>query len=75
MDMRNQGYDMPDWIGKTSYWYNYTPDWDSYLLYRGGKLTGTQDSLKSQFLMMISTVLSHLSLSRPRLYHRLSTPS
>jgi len=34
-DMRNQGYDLPDWVVKTLYRFNYTPDWDSYLLYRG----------------------------------------
>ena len=32
--MRNQGYDLPDWVGKTSYRCNYTPDGDSYLPYR-----------------------------------------
>jgi len=30
-DTRNQGYNLPDWVGKTSYWYDYTPDRDSYL--------------------------------------------
>jgi len=35
VDMRNQGYDLPDWVGKTSYRGYYTPDRDSYLLYRG----------------------------------------
>jgi len=34
-DMRNQGYDLPDWVGKTSYQCNYTPHWDLYLPYRG----------------------------------------
>jgi len=28
-DMGNQGYDLPDWVGKTSYQSNYTPDRDS----------------------------------------------
>jgi len=35
VDMRNQGYDLPDWVGKTSYQCNCMPDRDSYLLYRG----------------------------------------
>ena len=34
-DMRNQGCDLPDWVGKTSYRCNYPPDRDSYLPYRG----------------------------------------
>ena len=34
-DMRNQGYDLPDWVGKTLYRCNYTTDRDSYLPYRG----------------------------------------
>jgi len=34
-DMRNEGYDLPDWVGKTLLRCNYTPDQDSYLLYRG----------------------------------------
>jgi len=33
--MRNQGYDLPDWVGQTLYKWNYMPDWDSYLLHRG----------------------------------------
>jgi hypothetical protein len=32
---RNQGYNLPDWVGKTSYRCNYTPGWDSYLPYWG----------------------------------------
>jgi hypothetical protein len=35
MSMRNQEYDLPDWVGKTSSRCNYTPDRDSYLLYQG----------------------------------------
>jgi len=34
-DMRNQGYDLPDWIGKTSYRWYYMPDRDWYLPYWG----------------------------------------
>ena len=40
-----------------------------------GKLTSTCNFLKSQFLMMICPISSHLSLSRPRFYHHLSTRS
>jgi hypothetical protein len=40
-----------------------------------GKLTLTHDSLKSQFPIMISPMSSHLSLSRPLLYHHLKTQS
>ena len=72
-DMRNRGYDLPDWVPKTSYRCNYTPDRDSYLLYGDGQLTCTQDSLKSQFLIMISPAPSHLSLSCPQFYHHLKT--
>jgi len=38
-----------------------------------GKLTSTQNSLKSHFLMMVSPISSHLSLSRPQLYQHLRT--
>jgi len=34
-NMRNQGYELPDSVGKTSYPCNYTLDRDSYLPYRG----------------------------------------
>jgi hypothetical protein len=40
-----------------------------------GYLTPTRNSLKSQFLMTISPIISHLSLSRPQLYHHLKTQS
>jgi len=40
-----------------------------------GKLTWTRSSLKSQFLMMIRPISSHLSLSCPQLYHHLRTRS
>jgi len=39
------------------------------------KFTCTWNSLKSQFLMMISPIFSHPSLSRPRFYHHLRTQS
>ena len=34
-DMRNQGYNLPDSVGKTSYQCNYMADQDLYLTYRG----------------------------------------
>jgi len=34
MDKGNQGYDLPDWVGKTLYQCNYTPNRDSYLPYQ-----------------------------------------
>jgi len=40
-----------------------------------GKLTRTQNSLKSQFLFMIFPISSHLSLSRPQLWHHLRIQS
>jgi len=38
-----------------------------------GKLTRIRNSLRSQFLMMVSPISSHLSLSRSQLYHHLKT--
>jgi hypothetical protein len=35
VDMTNQGYNLPDWVGKTVYRCNYPPDRDSYMPYRG----------------------------------------
>ena len=40
-----------------------------------GQLTRTRNSVKSQFLMMISPITSHVPLSRPQLYHQLRTRS
>ena len=34
-DKRNQGYEIPDKVGITSYRCDYMPDRDSYLLYQG----------------------------------------
>jgi len=34
-DMRNQGYDLPDSVGKTLYRCYYMPDRDTYLPFRG----------------------------------------
>jgi len=33
--VRNQGYKLPDWVGKTSYRCNYMPDRDSCMPYWG----------------------------------------
>ena len=35
-DMRNQGYDLPNRVGKTSDQCNYTPYWESFKPYRHG---------------------------------------
>jgi len=40
-----------------------------------GKLPHTRNPLKSQVLMIFSPISSHLSLSRPQLYHHLRTRS
>jgi len=71
-DMRNQGYDLPDWVEKTSYRCYFALDWDSYLLYRGWSIDSHTKFSKSQFLMMISP---DLSLSCAQLYHHLRTRS
>jgi len=34
-DIRKQGYDLPHWVGKTSYQCNFKPDGDLYLPYWG----------------------------------------
>jgi hypothetical protein len=34
VDRREQGYDLSDWNGKTTYQCNYTPDLDSNLPYQ-----------------------------------------
>ena len=73
--MRNRGCNLPDWVGKTSYWCFYMPDRVWYLLFRDDKSTLTRKSLKSLFLMMIWLVSSQLSPSRPQLYHHLRTQS
>ena len=77
--MRNQGYDLPDWVGKTSNqcWFapdrdSYLPYRDSYLPYRGWSIDSNKKFSKSQFLMMISP---DLSLSCAQLYHHLRTRS
>jgi len=74
-DMRNQGYNLPDWVGTTSYQCDYTPDRDSYLPYRGWSIDSHMKFSKSQFLLMISPISSDLSLSCAQLYHILRTRS
>jgi len=74
-DMRNQGYDLPDWVGKTLYRCIYTADRGSYQLYRGWLIDSHTKFSKSQFLMMVSPISSHLSRSRPQVYHHLRTRS
>ena len=69
-DMRNQGNDMPDWVGKTSYRCEFAPDQDSYLPYRGWSIDSHTKFSKSQFLLMISP---DLSISCAQLYHHLRT--
>jgi len=56
VDMTNQGYDLPDWDEKTSYWCNYTPDRDSYLPYRGCYIDSHTKFCKSQVLMLICPI-------------------
>jgi len=73
--MRNQRYGLPERFGKTSYWWYYTPDWDLYLLNQGWLIVSHTMFSKSQFLMMISPISSHLSLSHPHLYHYLGIGS
>jgi len=34
-DLRYQGYDVPDWVQKTSVWCYFSWDRDTYQLYRG----------------------------------------
>jgi len=70
--MRNQGYDLSDWVGKTPYWCWCVPDQHSYLLYRGCSIDSHTKSSESQFLMMISAISSDLSLSCAQLYHHLN---
>jgi len=73
--MRNQEYDLPDWVKKTSYLCYYPPDRDSYLVYRGRSTDSHTKFSMSQFLMMISLISSDLSRSCAQLYHHLRTRS
>ena len=71
-DMRKQGYDLADWVWKTSYQCRFAADRDSYLPYRGWSIDSHKKFSKSQFLMMISP---DLSLSCAQLYDHLRTRS
>ena len=73
--MRNQEYDLPDWVWKTSYVCYYPLDRDSYLLYRGWSIDEHMKCSQSKFLMMNSPISSDLSLSCAQLYHHLKTQS
>ena len=73
--MTNQGYNLPDWVGKTSYRCDYTPDRDSSLPYRGWSIDSHMQFSKSLSLMMISPIPSDLSLTCAQLYHLLRTRS
>jgi len=72
-DTRNQGYDLADWVGKTSYQRHDTPDRDSYLLCQGWYVDSHTKFSRSPYLMMIFLVSSRLFLSHHQLYHRLRT--
>jgi len=74
-DMRNQVYDLPDEVVKTSYSFNYSTDWDLYLPYRAWQIDSHTKVSKLQFFMIICPISSHLSVSRPQLYRHLRTRS
>ena len=73
--MRNQGYNLPDWVGKTSNRCDYMPDRDPYLPSWGSSIDSHMKFSTSQFLMLISPISSDLSLSCAQLYHLLRTQS
>ena len=62
-DMRNQGYNTSDWIGKTLYYVITRRVGTGMCSIRHGKLTDTPNSLKLWFVMMISHLFSSLSFS------------
>jgi len=74
-DMRNLGYDLPDWVGKTSCRCEFAPDQDLYLPYQGWSIDSHTKFSMSQFLMIISPISSDVSLSCAQLYHHLRTRS
>jgi len=45
--IQNQGYNLPEWVGKTTYKWNYTRDQDSYLPYRGWSIDSHKKLSKS----------------------------
>jgi len=71
--MRNHGYNLPDWVRKKSNWCCYMRDWHWYLLCRRWYLDSRTKFTMSQFLMIFSPISSHLSLSCPQLYYSLRT--
>jgi len=73
--MGNQGYELAGWVGNTSYRCYYMPDQDLYLPYQGLSIDSHTKFSKSKFLMMISPISSHGSLSCAQLYHYLRTRS
>jgi len=61
-DMRNQGYALPEWVGKTSYQCNWTPDWDLNLSYQAWLIDyHTKFSYVPVFHDDLSHLLSSLS--------------
>jgi len=68
-DMGNQGYNLPNWVGKTAYWRNYTPDRDSYLLYWGWSSDShtkfSQDPIPHDDFFPLLSSLSFSSSSLP----------
>jgi len=56
--MKNQGHNLPDWVGKTLYWCNYMPERDWYLPHWEWYRDSHKKFSKSQFLMMICTISS-----------------
>ena len=63
LDMRNGGYNFPDWVRKTSYQCNYTPDRDFNLSYWGWQIESHTKFSKLQCLMMICTIAPLLVLN------------
>jgi len=74
-NMRNEGYDLLDCVGKTSYWCVDKSDRDSYLSYRGWYVDSHTKFSKSQFPFMICSSSSNISPSYPQLYLHLRTRS
>jgi len=75
VDLRNQGYNLPDWVGSPHIGVITHQIRNCTWCIGEGKLTCTGNSLKSQFLTMISPICSHLSLSCPQFYHHIRIQS
>ena len=78
--MRNRGYDLPYWVGKTSYRCNYTPNWDFYLPYPGWQIDShmkiSRVPVSNDGLSHILSSLSFSSSTLPSLKNtKLSHPS